>query len=584
MVASAAVYPPVAVGGLAAYGTLFVCAFGSLFADVARSINSGNCTIRHTFSFASGAFLTLNAACRVAWTAMAFHPKDVDAFLKAAALDSIASFAWNAWVAVNISIALPSGGAQASPLGIWRDGKRWARYNRVAFVLWFLLNFLITVPEILCLLWYSNDEVLMAETDFMCLRVGRVDTHIQGGISLAAAIVIWLLRRRLLKIVKELDAPLTPSIRALLRGMVMAALLLCVRSVTLVVAAGFVVGVFCPGMDTSCRNSSGADHITILVLGYWLPECLLPLTGAVLGWKAYSARKERVMAYTASSRLDRSVGTRRRIVGNATALLTSRSPSRRFASMRRHPFSQKRNDSINNSSQSLLSSRRRGMSSEEGGVDGRCSVEKERASVELTVSSREDATPRQRRVTISTEGEPPRAHAPAVRFTEAADESTAPGAGTHRRSQSVKSIVDSVRASTSGQALGTVFSSISSIPSSLKLRGSLLDRQQPATSVTQISRHAYQYAARNGTLVDVLEVMEESHFVWQVAAAYLPLVQSHMRKQMDMIRKELRSEVTSLSQLGLTSPPLHRHLTSALARYLIVRRSANPGLARRSLA
>ena len=86
--------------------------------------------------------------------------------------------------------------------------------------------------------------------------------------------------------------------------------------------------------------------------------------------------------------------------------------------------------------------------------------------------------------------------------------------------------------------------------SSLKLRGSLLERQSSNYSAQPISRHAYQYAARNGTLIDVLEVMEESHFVWQVAAAYLPLVQLHMMKQMELIRRELRSEVRFLSRLS----------------------------------
>lgn len=43
-------------------------------------------------------------------------------------------------------------------------------------------------------------------------------------------------------------------------------------------------------------------------------------------------------------------------------------------------------------------------------------------------------------------------------------------------------------------------------------------------------------------VVDVHETMEESHFVWQVAAAYLSLVQASIREQIELVRKELRAE------------------------------------------
>ena len=431
----------VAVGGVAAYGTLFVCAFGSLLVGVTRSLTSGRCSMRYVFLWGPGAMLSLTAGCRVAWMAMAFHPDNLEAFLKSAALDSIASLAWNAWIAINLSVALPSTGAQKSPLGIWRDRLRWARCNRGLFILFCIVNILITIPETLCIIWYSDclkegtDDCLLDVTDFMCRRAGRADVHTQGAMSILPAIVIWLLRRRVLAIVKELDAPVSPGLRALLQGMAFAVFLLCIRAGTLFVSAGFFIQMFCPGHDTECRNSKSPEHVVTLVLGYWLPECLLPLTGAVLGWKAYSARKGRAMTH--SNRLDRIAGTRRRIVGHATSLLTT--TSRRYASMRRSPFSRRGDES--NGSRSLLSSRWRSMSSEDASIGGQCSnlekgVSVEMAlssreddsirgqcstldkgvSVEMALSSREDDKPKQRRVVISTEEEPPRAHT--VRFSQ----------------------------------------------------------------------------------------------------------------------------------------------------------------------
>ena len=42
--------------------------------------------------------------------------------------------------------------------------------------------------------------------------------------------------------------------------------------------------------------------------------------------------------------------------------------------------------------------------------------------------------------------------------------------------------------------------------------------------------------------VEVCETMEESNFIWQVAKAYLPLVQAHTRKQIELLKESLLAE------------------------------------------
>ena len=297
---------------LVLYSILMIAALAK---NLTGTGSSFNCKRRRGGRRAS-LLLLLLAVSRLTWsTALLVGASSRWQLVVSAVADAVANASFYAWIASLALRSLPtSTGAGDFGTTLWRAGKWLALVTRVLLTAWLLVVVVLSSAELYCLLESdveAHQEVPDApvagsglRANAHCATSGEAERIGLAVLSLTAMSGLWMLYLRVLRLHKELSAPIGTPSRALLAALAACAFCMLGRAATLLLesvasdvegsGAELAAVAGCSIASAACLHLEGtAARAVVTAFAYWLPELGTPLILYVLSRYAASLHRKR---------------------------------------------------------------------------------------------------------------------------------------------------------------------------------------------------------------------------------------------------------------------------------------------------